>query len=124
MDRERGFFLCALCLAFVTFAGPVATSLAGTTSIQSSPEVDLSEVLGILYPNGETITRVQDFVDGYPSYEGLALELLQGLGHLTGRTDQTWTDGIVVVEVTAKFAGYGHSFGWERDGVETVLFSV
>ncbi len=95
---------------------------ANTPIVGGSPT--LNSILVQLYPNGETLTRVDDFPDGAsPADEGLVIDLLQGPG-ITGRTDQSWTDGVVFVDVRVKYAGFNHAFGWERDGIHDILFNV
>jgi len=95
---------------------------AGLTPLGSSSEPSVSTILSTIYTNGEVFTRVQDF-EGSASTEGLPLELLHVPG-FPGRTDQTWTDGIVRVDVHAKFAGYSQVFGWERSNTNHELFAV
>lgn len=119
--RRVGQFVC--CPIFLLIAASGA--FGDTTPIGSSSEPSLDEIFSVLYTSGETLTRVDDFVDGgCAADEGLVLDLVQDPIELGGRTDQTWQDGLANVNVRVKFAGYSHTVGWERDGVITPLFAV
>lgn len=111
---------CGIWFACLLFS---STLYAAQTTVNSgSPSV--TDILNTIYTNGETFTRVEDYVNGGSADDEGTVNPLNPIGGLSGKTDQSWSGGVINATAKARFAGFNHSFGWERGGTDHILFTV